>query len=129
MAKALRSENNPFHYIEESTCEDSLILKVFFKTQIIIEVNTREADSFKNALDYFYDEPILFYIKNKDIKSKQTLDNLSFKYKILDMDELKLCNKNSLVTLMVIRKLNRKYQKIIEIICNNLTDKNSILMV
>lgn len=129
MAEAFRSENNSIPYIEESTCKDSLILKVFFKTQIIIEANTKESDSLKEALDYFYDEPVLFYVKNRDIKSRQTLDNLSLKYKLVDINQLKLLNKNSLTVLLVMKKLNSKYQKIIEIICNNLTDKNSILMV
>ena len=104
-------------------------LKFFVIVKLLGDNKTiEELKIVKNHLNNLIDEPVVFIIKNNDYKTKEFFKLLNYPYETMDLNKIRLLDKNNTMFLFVISGFKMKFQQIMEIVCNKKFSK-SILLV
>lgn len=92
------------------------------------ELDGSDIRKVKSCLDFIIDEPSVFYIKEKDSITRSFMDVIHPTYKLISLKELKQKSPRSTKVIFVMKSVNRKVRKIIEIICKDLFNYSVIFI-
>lgn len=120
MAETIQGFSPTLHHQQKPAVKDDLTLKVFVKVFTKEKLDRSDIYKINNCLDYMFDEPCIFYSKDNDVHTKETLSNLGVRREECSMVNLRSFNKRSTVVVFVIKNINKNIRKIIEIICKDM---------
>lgn len=128
MVQTIPERCSTIHHKQKSPEIHSLELKVFLKVYIDKNRTIRVENKIKDHLNFLFDEPVLFLVKENDTITLTYLDSMNLRYAIITLNDLSLMNSNSLVSLVILNNFNKKMLKILEIICNRTTNQSLLLI-